>query len=47
MNESATRIALFRSNRSQAVRLPIVVTGNLREFERVAGLRCEDWEATG
>ena len=23
----------------------IVVTGNLREFERVPGLRCEDWEA--
>lgn len=23
----------------------IVVTGNLREFERVEGLRCEDWEA--
>ncbi|WP_333591280.1 type II toxin-antitoxin system VapC family toxin [Brevundimonas sp.] len=23
----------------------IVVTGNLREFERVAGLRCEDWPA--
>ena len=23
----------------------IVVTGNLRQFERVAGLRCEDWEA--
>jgi tRNA(fMet)-specific endonuclease VapC len=23
----------------------IVVTGNLREFERVDGLRCEDWEA--
>ena len=21
----------------------IVVTGNLGEFERVAGLRCEDW----
>ena len=25
----------------------VVVTGNLREFERVEGLRCEDWEATG
>lgn len=24
----------------------IVVTGNLREFARVDGLRCEDWEAT-
>jgi tRNA(fMet)-specific endonuclease VapC len=24
----------------------IVVTGNLREFLRVEGLRCEDWEAT-
>lgn len=23
----------------------IVVTGNLREFERVEGLRCEDWPA--
>ncbi len=23
----------------------IVVTGNLREFERVDGLRCEDWPA--
>ena len=23
----------------------IVVTNNLREFERVDGLRCEDWEA--
>lgn len=23
----------------------IVVTGNLREFQRVPGLRCEDWEA--
>lgn len=23
----------------------IIVTGNLREFERVAGLRCEDWPA--
>ena len=23
----------------------IVVTGNLREFTRVAGLRCEDWTA--
>ena len=23
----------------------VVVTGNLREFERVAGLRCEDWLA--
>jgi len=23
----------------------IVVTGNLREFTRVDGLRCEDWEA--
>lgn len=23
----------------------IVVTGNLREFGRVAGLRCEDWPA--
>ena len=23
----------------------IVVTGNLREFERVEGLRCEDWDA--
>jgi tRNA(fMet)-specific endonuclease VapC len=23
----------------------IVVTGNLREFERVEGLRCQDWEA--
>jgi tRNA(fMet)-specific endonuclease VapC len=23
----------------------IVVTGNLDEFERVDGLRCEDWEA--
>jgi len=23
----------------------IVVTGNLREFARVDGLRCEDWEA--
>lgn len=23
----------------------IVVTGNLGEFERVDGLRCEDWEA--
>lgn len=22
----------------------VVVTGNLREFERVEGLRCEDWE---
>lgn len=21
----------------------VVVTGNLREFERVEGLRCEDW----
>ncbi|HEX8640257.1 MAG TPA: tRNA(fMet)-specific endonuclease VapC [Allosphingosinicella sp.] len=21
----------------------VLVTGNLREFERVAGLRCEDW----
>lgn len=25
----------------------IVVTGNLREFERVEGLRCEDWEGDG
>lgn len=25
----------------------IVVTGNLREFERVPGLRCEDWESAG
>lgn len=24
----------------------IVVTGNLGEFTRVAGLRCEDWEAS-
>ena len=24
----------------------IVVTGNLREFRRVEGLRCEDWLAT-
>ncbi len=23
----------------------VVVTGNLREFSRVEGLRCEDWEA--
>lgn len=23
----------------------VVVTGNLREFERVEGLRCEDWLA--
>lgn len=23
----------------------IIVTGNLKEFERVDGLRCEDWEA--
>lgn len=23
----------------------IIVTNNLREFERVDGLRCEDWEA--
>jgi len=23
----------------------VVVTGNLREFNRVDGLRCEDWEA--
>ena len=23
----------------------IVVTGNIREFSRVEGLRCEDWEA--
>ena len=23
----------------------IVVTGNFREFERVEGLRCEDWQA--
>lgn len=26
-------------------RAMIVVTGNLREFERVQGLRCEDWPA--
>jgi tRNA(fMet)-specific endonuclease VapC len=25
----------------------VVVTGNGREFGRVAGLRCEDWEAEG
>jgi hypothetical protein len=25
--------------------VPFVVTGNLGEFRRVAGLRCEDWEA--
>lgn len=25
----------------------VVVTGNLREFGRVAGLRCEDWLASG
>lgn len=25
----------------------IVVTGNLGEFQRVEGLRCEDWEVTG
>lgn len=25
----------------------VVVTGNLREFERVEGLRCEDWLAGG
>lgn len=24
----------------------VVVTGNLREFNRVAGLRCEDWLAS-
>ncbi len=23
----------------------IVITGSLREFERIDGLRCEDWEA--
>lgn len=26
--------------------LLIVVTGNLRKFDRIDGLRCEDWEAT-
>lgn len=25
----------------------VVVTNNLREFARVEGLRCEDWESTG
>ncbi len=25
----------------------VVITGNLREFERVQGLRCQDWSADG
>jgi virulence-associated protein VagC len=39
------RAKLFTSNRSQAVRLPKAVAfpKNVRELERVPGLRVETW----
>ncbi len=39
---SANDLLIAGHARSRAM---IVVTGNLREFSRVAGLRCEDWPA--
>ena len=40
--ELHTSCAVSISARSRGL---VVVTGNLREFRRVDGLRCEDWLA--
>jgi predicted nucleic acid-binding protein len=55
LNRDVREAKLFRNNRSQAVRIPAefaahaysigvtLVTANVSEFERVRGLRVENW----